>query len=117
MREECGYSGYQPYINWGRYALDLLNAPIFDGSDLSIGGNGAFVNHSGVAIPNEETPYIILPHGGGGGCVQTGPFKDLSVNLGPMAPERKNMSSPNPRPDGLGYNPRCLKRDMSPVSR
>jgi tyrosinase len=37
----------------------------------------------------------------------------MSVNLGPMAVEVDPMPSSNPRSDGLGYNPRCLRRDMS----
>jgi tyrosinase len=112
LREECGYPGYQPYINWGRYALDLVNAPIFDGSDLSIGGNGVFVNHSAINIPSDALPYIQIPPGTGGGCIKDGPFRNMSVNLGPVSPVLKNISV-NPQPDGLGYNPRCLRRDIS----
>lgn len=34
------------------------------------------------------------------------------VNLGPVAPVLTNFTA-NPSPDGQGYNPRCLRRDIS----
>jgi tyrosinase len=34
------------------------------------------------------------------------------VNLGPVNPLYKWIT-PNPQPDGLGYNPRCIRRDIS----
>jgi tyrosinase len=37
----------------------------------------------------------------------------MSVNLGPVAAAVDPMPKANPRSDGLGYNPRCLRRDMS----
>lgn len=111
LRNECGYKGYIPYANWGKYAEDLLNSPIFDGSDYSISGNGEYRNHTGASIPSAATPFIQLPAGSGGGCVTTGPFKNMTVNLGPLAPVFDDIT-PNPRPDGLGYNPRCLRRDI-----
>lgn len=36
----------------------------------------------------------------------------MKVNLGPLAPSLPNLPR-NPRADGLGYNPRCLKRDIN----
>ncbi|KAL2181126.1 uncharacterized protein P884DRAFT_312111 [Thermothelomyces heterothallicus CBS 202.75] len=76
LREECGYTGFQPYWNWDRYAADPANSPLFNGNSSSLSGNS--VN---------------------GGCVTTGPFADMKVNLGPG--------------DSLAYNPRCLKRNIS----
>jgi tyrosinase len=111
LRNECGYKGYLPYANWGRYAEDLLNSPIFDGSAYSISGNGEYTNHTGASIPSPALPFIKLPPGSGGGCVTTGPFKNMTVNLGPVAPVSSDVQL-NPRPDGLGYNPRCLRRDI-----
>jgi tyrosinase len=111
LRNECGYKGYLPYANWGRYAEDLLNSPIFDGSAYSISGNGEYTNHTGASIPSPAMPFIKLPPGSGGGCITTGPFKNMTVNLGPVAPVSSDVQL-NPRPDGLGYNPRCLRRDI-----
>ena len=71
LRNECGYTGYQPYWNWGKYAANPVGSPIFDGSDSSMSGNGEYVPHNGTAA----TPYTTLPPGNGGGCVTTGPFK------------------------------------------
>lgn len=48
----------------------------------------------------------------------SGPFKDWQVNLGPIFSDH-TCTPANPIPDlanplvGLGYNPRCLKRDIS----
>ena len=39
----------------------------------------------------------------------------MSINLGPLAPSiDTNLKVPkNPRSDGYGYNPRCLRRDVN----
>ncbi|KAF3086359.1 hypothetical protein TWF569_000742 [Orbilia oligospora] len=114
LREECGYKGYQPYINWGKYAEDLEHAPLFDGSDTSISGNGNYIAQpSGPVFPDPVNPVIILPPGKGSGCVTTGPFKNMTVNLGPgfFGAQYPDVA-PNPQFDGLGYNPRCLRRDL-----
>ncbi|KAK7549445.1 hypothetical protein IWX46DRAFT_619545 [Phyllosticta citricarpa] len=119
LRDECGYDDYQPYWNWPKYALDPLNSPLFDGSDTSMGGNGVYEYHEPVCtfltlpgIPSTATPYIKVPQGTGGGCVSSGPFANFTARLGPVSPAWSNMST-NPRPDGLGYNPRCLRRDIN----
>ena len=53
-----------------------------------------------------------LPAGVGGGFVKTGPFANMSVNLGPVG----GLNGTAPGPDGgLGYNPRGLKRDVGPA--
>ncbi|KAK4153158.1 hypothetical protein C8A00DRAFT_43885 [Chaetomidium leptoderma] len=111
LRTECNYKGYQPYWNWDRYAKDPANSPLFDGSEGSMGGNGAKVTHQGIPIPGAPSPYNMIPPGSGGGCVTTGPFKNMSVNVGPLAPSLQTTR--NPQSDGLGYNPRCLRRDVN----
>ena len=37
----------------------------------------------------------------------------MSVNLGPIAPMGVTNIKANPQRDGLGYNPRCLRRDIN----
>ncbi|KAK4103364.1 Di-copper centre-containing protein, partial [Parathielavia hyrcaniae] len=104
LQQECGYTGTQPYWDWGRWAQDPEKSPIFDGSDTSLSGNGEKIEHraSGIA-----------PAGNGGGCVKTGPFKNITIHLGPVAPSTDPPPPRNPRPDGYGSNPRCLRRDIS----
>ncbi|KAK4118647.1 Di-copper centre-containing protein [Parathielavia appendiculata] len=100
------------YWNWDRYAKDPASSPLFDGSEGSMGGNGAKVAHQGIPIPGAPRPYDMIPPGDGGGCVTTGPFKNMTVNLGPIAPTLQQIPR-NPRVDGLGSNPRCLRRDIN----
>ncbi|PGH19237.1 hypothetical protein AJ80_04102 [Polytolypa hystricis UAMH7299] len=57
---------------------------------------------------------IILPAGKGGGCVKTGPFKDMVVNLGPKDPPLQVDGVVGQKGDGLDYNPRCLRCDILP---
>ncbi|EAW12396.1 tyrosinase family protein [Aspergillus clavatus NRRL 1] len=109
LRNECGYTGYQPYWAWNKYADDPLNSPIFDGSEYSMSGDGAYIPHEGT----EAAPGIVLKPGNGGGCVKAGPFKDWKVNLGPVFPSLKVPGVVAQNGSGLGYNPRCLRRDIS----
>jgi tyrosinase len=99
LREECGYKGYQPYLpknfsaalkskligdprywDWPLWAADLAASPLFDGSETSLSGDGAF---NGTVIPVNLGEYS-LPGGSGGGCVTSGPFKNLTLSLGPF---------------------------------
>ncbi|KAL1835928.1 hypothetical protein VTJ49DRAFT_5858 [Mycothermus thermophilus] len=114
LREECGYKGYQPYMNYNRYADDPINSPMFDGSDTSMGGNGEPHDYPGIMTVFPR-PHNMIPSAGGGGCVTTGPFKDMVVSLGPKSTIVRDIP-PNPRADGLGSNPRCLRRDVNKYS-
>ncbi|UQC90160.1 uncharacterized protein CLUP02_15690 [Colletotrichum lupini] len=108
LRNECGYKGSQPYWNWLKYQDDLRKSPVFDGSDTSLSGDGAFLQHNGSV---SGAGAIVLPSGDGGGCVTSGPFKNMTVNLGPVHPGMDGLEA---SPTGkLGYNPRCLSRDLS----
>ncbi|KAK3214119.1 hypothetical protein GRF29_28g2082966 [Pseudopithomyces chartarum] len=102
--KECGYNGTQPYWDWGRWAASPETSPIFDGSETSMSGQGEKVAHNS----NGQKPA-----GQGGGCIASGPFKDMKVNLGPNAALGDTSPPKNPRADGYGYNPRCIKRDLS----
>ncbi|PTB41893.1 hypothetical protein M441DRAFT_57967 [Trichoderma asperellum CBS 433.97] len=89
------------YIHWVvNWSLDVnteaefLSSPVFD-PVYGFGGNGAYINTS-----SWTNVSIHIPGKTGGGCISTGPFANLTVNMGP----------------GLNftYNPRCLTRDFSP---
>ncbi|KAG8165739.1 hypothetical protein KVR01_004291 [Diaporthe batatas] len=113
LRDECGYKGYQPYNNWARYASDPANSPIFNGNASSMSGNGEKFTYDGIFVGIGSS----IPPDQGGGCVTSGPFKNMSVNLGPIAPGSASLKVPaNPQRDGLGHNPRCLRRDVNRYS-
>ncbi|KAK7754593.1 hypothetical protein SLS62_003376 [Diatrype stigma] len=112
LRNECGYTGYQPYMNYDRYAEDPIHSPLLNGNASSLGGNGEYEpTYKGVPQPG-RTPNIIAS-GGGGGCVTEGPFSDMVVSLGPTAMSTGTNVPKNPRADGTGSNPRCLRRDVN----
>jgi len=96
-----------------KWAKAPQSSPIFDGSPYSMGGNGEYIPHPGLVLPppvEGVSPTIYLDAGFGGGCVKSGPFKNMTVNLGPIG-----LPNTTAGPDGgLGYNPRCLKRDVGP---
>ena len=82
LQTQCGYQGTQPYLNWPEIKDgNPIEAPLFDGSEYSISGNGAYVNHTGAYIPSVEVPDIYLPPDVGGGCVTSGPFLLLRPSL------------------------------------
>ncbi|KAK7189633.1 tyrosinase central domain-containing protein [Paraphaeosphaeria sporulosa] len=108
LRTECGYNGTQPYWDWGRWASSPETSPIFDGSETSMSGQGEKVTHNSNGMK---------PAGNGGGCIASGPFKDMKSYMltiySPMAALGDTSPPKNPRSDGYGYNPRCIKRDIS----
>ncbi|MCJ1352127.1 MAG: hypothetical protein MMC33_002111 [Icmadophila ericetorum] len=114
LREECGYTGYQPYWDWPEYAYNQQDSPLFDNSSTSIGGDGAYIPHGTVnfTAPGLPGPFSFpRPPGTGGGCIQSGPFKNMTITLGPLSAPTI-AGNKNPGPNGLGYNPRCLVRDF-----
>lgn len=70
LRDECGYEGYAPYWNWFTHADNFSASPVFDGSDTSLSGDGAFFAHNG----SDPITGLHLPSGNGGGCVTSGPL-------------------------------------------
>lgn len=118
LRNECGYKGYLPYWDNARFSEDPTASKVWDGSDTSFGSNGIY-------LENDHGPYNVIlpglvirnftlpkPAGTGGGCITDGPFRDLQLNLGPVA---KEVIDPANK---FGYepNPRCLSRNFDPGS-
>ncbi|KAK6825650.1 hypothetical protein PG987_013144 [Apiospora arundinis] len=97
LEDQCGYTGTIPYWEWGLDCGDIDKSPLFDGSETSMGGNGEF-------IANKPNPMAMFgaKAGTGGGCIKKGPFANYTVNLGPIGAKKP-----------LGYNPRCIKRDLN----
>ncbi|CZT19101.1 related to tyrosinase [Ramularia collo-cygni] len=107
LRDLCAYTGVMPYWNWAEDADAPQNSSLFSGDAFSLGSNGKFVpGRANTWLAQQD---IVYPPGTGGGCVQTGPFHDYTVNLGPLAsPNTQNVAS------NYQHNPRCLSRDINP---
>ncbi|KAK0639666.1 hypothetical protein B0T16DRAFT_518701 [Cercophora newfieldiana] len=78
-------------------ARSFVDSPVFR-VNTAFGGNGEFVettksNRAGL-FPDR------IPGKTGGGCVDGGPFANMTVNLGPGK--------------SVAHNPRCLTRDFAP---
>ena len=86
--------------------------PLFDGSEYSISGNGKYDPSSG---DYQVGPYT-FPHGSGGGCIQSGPFVNLELHLGPV-PITALYNQQLPANWTVRAN-HCLKRDFNvPVAQ
>ncbi|KAF2276777.1 Di-copper centre-containing protein [Westerdykella ornata] len=99
LRKECGYKGAQPYWDWTLDSANLLASPLFDGSPYSMGSNGEYFAHGSTHLEAFGLK-LDLPAGTGGGCLKTGPFKDLIVNLGlnqTISPPAGNVTAPIPK--------------------
>ncbi|TDZ54275.1 N-acetyl-6-hydroxytryptophan oxidase ivoB [Colletotrichum trifolii] len=100
LRSKCSYKGTLPYwdVSLDNTAEGFVNSPVFD-NVYGVGGNGPYIED---VSDKEEFPVqkpIEIPARSGGGCIQEGPFANLTV------------------PMGLGYSlestPHCLRRDFS----
>ncbi|CAN8097757.1 unnamed protein product [Discula destructiva] len=92
--------------------MDPLNAPYFDGSEYSQGGDGIWSPHNCTApVPGGWycTPVIV---GQGGGCVESGPYAGRMCNISATSP---SLDAEDPPVAGvpLSYGPRCIRRDIS----
>ncbi|KAM0808956.1 putative Tyrosinase copper-binding domain-containing protein [Seiridium cardinale] len=97
LRSTCGYTGAQPYWDWSADATSedaFVNSPVFDAVN-GFGGNGPYIDSS-----NDTSIRLHIPGKTGGGCILDGPFKNMSVNMGPGF--------------NTSYSPHCLTRDLAP---
>ncbi|KAF2476494.1 Di-copper centre-containing protein [Lindgomyces ingoldianus] len=84
-------------------ATGLVNYPIFDGSVISMSGDGEFIPGQGnIILGGDDLPEILIPAGSGDGCVTLGLVSLCLTN-----------SCTITNRDGLSYNPRCLKRELT----
>lgn len=75
MRNECGFTGYLPYYNWAWWAEDPSKSPLLDGSETSIGGDGAYIpGRNYTCVGQISQCFIKLQPGQGGGCIESGPM-------------------------------------------
>lgn len=107
LRETCGYRGRYPYWDFS-VPGDITKDPMFDGSDTSLSGNG---------LPNGTDPIalgsrLVIPHGSGGGCVTTGPFKNWQPTLNFISPLFLVSGAPLPQ-SAYDYKPQCMVRDLN----
>ncbi|KAH9821058.1 hypothetical protein DFH28DRAFT_1050679 [Melampsora americana] len=110
LREECGYKGYQPYWNWARTSSDIINSPDFNGEEDSLGSNGEYKKTEEMSFVFGNGDRIKIPKGEGGGCIKSGPFANMTINLGPIGP----IFDLGPKvKSSFDYNPRCITRDLS----
>ncbi|KAI0738925.1 tyrosinase central domain protein [Daedaleopsis nitida] len=108
LQTECGYKGAQPYLDWPLWASNLAGSPLFDGSDTSLSGDGAYNASQG---PYMITPTVTLPRGTGGGCVTSGPFVNHTVNFGPFDDSIAFQNILPPK--WQAHTPHCLTRDLN----
>ncbi|GJC82977.1 tyrosinase-like protein orsC [Colletotrichum liriopes] len=114
LRNVCGYQGTMPYWEWGYDVEDPAASPVFDGSETSMGGNGAFVPHEGMQLVQRfSNTTVKLQPGSGGGCVEAGPFANMTVHVGPRSLPQYGTSTPFSVEKPTDDHARCLKRDLN----
>lgn len=109
MRQTCGYKGPLPYWDFAETAASgLTNSVVFDGSEYSLSGNGVASGNAPIALG----PSLVVPHGSGGGCITSGPFKDWVQTLGYIDPLFLISGQPLPA-NAYNYNASCITRDLN----
>lgn len=112
--QQCGYTGVLPYWEWGHDVEDPSKSPVFDGTPTSLSGNGEYIPHAGLELAQPlATTVVTLAPGTGGGCVETGPFANMTTRLGPVAMPNYGNTNFTSSADPLAANPRCWKRDLN----
>lgn len=96
------------YWNWALSANNLSASPLFDGSETSFSGNGDPIEQSNQMFALEPSD-VKIPRGSGGGCVTSGPFADMILNL----PDLDSAPGDRFPPHAFDYSPHCLKRDLN----
>ncbi|OLN85731.1 Grixazone synthase 2 [Colletotrichum chlorophyti] len=114
LRSVCGYEGTFPYWEWGNDVEDLSASPVFDGSETSMGSDGAFIPHEGLQLVQSfSNTTIKFQPGTGSGCVERGPFVNMTVHVGPRVMLQYGTTTPKSVENPTDDHPRCLKRDLN----
>ncbi|KAK5071575.1 hypothetical protein LTS08_004681 [Lithohypha guttulata] len=108
LRDTCGYTGAFPYWNWPATADNLRGAPIFDGSEYSMSGDGRYTNNASVVL----SPTLSIPHGSGGGCILSGPFKGMNRTMN-VVTNQFLLNGTQPPHSIYNKNETCLTRDLN----
>lgn len=107
LTKECGFKGAVPYWNWPWWADDLAGSPLFDGSTTSIGGDGSW----NASVPPIRNGNFTFPRGNGGGCIQRGPFANITTGFRIF--KNEEILQPKLPSDALDFAPRCVTRDLN----
>ncbi|KKY25721.1 putative fad binding domain-containing protein [Phaeomoniella chlamydospora] len=110
LRRSCGYIGSQPYWDWPSTIYDLHSTPIFNGDAYSMSSDGYPEDlNSSIAL----SPKLSIPHGLGGGCIMSGPFKGWNRTFNTIPTSILTSGGPLPS-DAFAKNSTCLTRDLNP---
>jgi len=108
LRDTCGYQGRFPYWDFSATVDNLETSVEFNGDEYSMSSNGAPNGTDPIALG----PSLVIPHGSGGGCIQSGPFADWQATLGYIDPLFLISGQALP-PTAYDYNASCLIRDLN----
>ena len=111
LRNTCGYKGAFPYWNWASTADNLRESPIFDGSEFSMSGDGAYTGNAPIVL----SPTLQIPHGSGGGCILSGPFQGMSKTMDTI-PNAFLINGTEPPMSVYQKKESCLTRDLNTYS-
>lgn len=108
LRETCGYEGAFPYWNWPATADNLRGSKIFNGDEFSMSGDGYPNGNDSIIL----SPTLQIPHGSGGGCIMSGPFKGMNYTTPPIS-NAFLINGTEPPESLYARKDACLTRDLN----
>ena len=110
LKNLCGFKGTLPYWNWPATAYDLTGSNVFNGDEYSMSSDGEFIDSG----PIQLAPGFSIPHGTGGGCIKSGPFKGMTSTFEDISIALLLGGGELP-PTAFVLNETCLTRDLNPI--